>query len=58
METKTKKTNGTLDEAIYQKYIQPTQRVRKPCVGSEFELPIVNLSGQAVDFDAVHKLNL
>ncbi len=56
METKTKKTNETLDEAIYEKYIKPTQRVCKPCVGSEFELPIVNLSGQAVDFDAVHRL--
>ena len=51
-----KKTPQTLDEAIYEKYIKPTQRVRKPCVGSEFELPIVNLSGKAVDFDAVHRL--
>lgn len=45
-----------LDKAIYEKYIIPTQRTRKPCVGTEFELPIVNLSGEAVDFDAVHEV--
>lgn len=45
-----------LDEALYRKYIKPTQRRRQPYVGVEFELPVVNLGGQAVDFAAVHAL--
>lgn len=45
-----------LDEALYRKYIKPTQRKRKPYVGIEFELPVVNLTGQAVDFSVVHAL--
>lgn len=45
-----------LDEALYRKYIKPTRRKRRPYVGVEFELPVVNLSGQAVDFAAVHAL--
>ena len=49
-----KAASEKLDEAIYEKYIRPTQRKRKPCVGTEFELPIVNLSGKAVDFEVVH----
>ena len=43
-------------EAIYQKYITPTQRKANDYVGVEFELPIVNLKKQAVDFDVVHAL--
>ena len=54
MESKNITTSEKLDEAIYEKYIRPTQRKRKPCVGTEFELPIVNLSGKAVDFEVVH----
>ena len=54
MESKNITTSEKLDEAIYDKYIKPTQRKRKPCVGTEFELPVVNLSGEAVDFDIVH----
>lgn len=46
----------TLDEAIYNKYIKPTERKRGRYVGLEFELPIVNLDKRAVDFDVVHKL--
>ena len=49
-----KAASEKLDEAIYEKYIRPTQRKRKPCVGTEYELPIVNLSGKAVDFEVVH----
>lgn len=45
-----------LDAAIYRKYIQPTQRKRMPYVGVEFELPIVNLRHEPVDFGVVHAL--
>ncbi len=48
--------NQEIKNAIYQKYIEPTKRKRKNYVGVEFELPIVNLDKQAVDFDSVHKL--
>ena len=54
METSGINTTEKLNEAIYDKYIRPTQRARRPCVGTEYELPIVNLNGQAVDFDVVH----
>ena len=46
----------TLAEAIYNKYILPTKRKRKPYVGVEFELPIVNLNREPVDFQVVHRL--
>lgn len=45
-----------LDEAIYTKYIRPIERKPDRFVGPEFELPIVNLSKQAVDFGVVHSL--
>ena len=45
-----------IKNAIYKKYIVPTQRKRKDYVGVEFELPIVNLNKKAVDFSVVHKL--
>ena len=45
-----------LDEALYEKYIRPTQRPRSSLVGVEFELPVVNLSGQAVSFRTVHEM--
>lgn len=45
-----------IKNAIYKKYIIPTQRKRKDYVGVEFELPIVNLNKKAVDFSVVHKL--
>lgn len=51
-----KLVENQLDEALYRKYIQPTQRKRNSYVGVEFELPIVNLAGQAVDFSVVHDL--
>lgn len=45
-----------LNQAIYQKYIYPTKRKRKPYVGVEFELPIVNLKKCSVDFSVIHRL--
>ncbi len=49
-------TQTALEEAIYQKYIQPIQRPRTGLVGVELELPIVNLRKAAVDFEVVHGL--
>ena len=46
----------SLDEAIYKKYVCPIQRPRKLSVGVEFELPIVNLERNPVDFAVVHAL--
>ncbi|MBR1704439.1 MAG: glutamylcysteine synthetase [Clostridia bacterium] len=41
---------------IYDKYIAPTERPKKGYAGIEFELPIVNLRKQPVDFSVVHNL--
>ena len=38
-----------LDEALYDKYIAPTDRPVTANVGIEIELPVVDLSGKAVD---------
>ena len=35
-------TTTQLDEALYRRYIMPTQRPRKRYVGVELEYPIVN----------------
>ncbi len=51
-----RETLEQLDAAIYRKYWKPTQRQRKPYVGVEFELPIVNLANGPVDFSVVHAL--
>lgn len=45
-------SNSQLDEAIYQKYISPTEREPGRYVGPEFEFPIVNLSKKPVDIPA------
>jgi gamma-glutamylcysteine synthetase len=49
-------TDATLLQAIEAKYITPTRRTAKKLVGIEFEFPIVNLQGEAVQFDIVHAL--
>ena len=49
-------TTTQLDEALYRRYILPTQRPRKRYVGVELEYPVVNLSGAAVNFQIVHHL--
>ena len=55
--------DAELREAIYQKYIRPTERKAKPVAGVELEYPIVNLKNiglsevtEPVDFGVVHKL--
>ena len=41
--------NEVIRKAIYDKYIAPTRRERPDYIGVEIEMPVVNLSGQAVD---------
>lgn len=41
---------------LYQKYIEPTKPKRERYIGVEFEMPIVDLTGKAVDFGVVHAL--
>ena len=45
-----------LEEKIYDRYIRPTRRKAGKVVGVEIEMPIVNLTGDAVDFNVVHNL--
>lgn len=46
-----------LREYLYQKYILPTERKAGQGVGIEFELPIVNLRKEAVDFELIHRMS-
>ena len=55
-------TEKELSEAIYAKYIKPTERAAGKLVGVELEYPIVNLKDatqdqimRPVDFDVVHR---
>lgn len=48
-------TEQNLKEAVWKKYIRPTERASKHVSGLEFEFPIVNLTGGAVDFEVVHR---
>lgn len=49
-------SNSLLDEAIYKKYIVPTERTPKRYVGPEFEFPIVNLAKKPVDIPASQEI--
>lgn len=46
----------TLKEALYQKYIAPTERPAGKYVGVELEYPLVNLSSCPVDIPAVQEI--
>ena len=46
----------TLDEAIYNKYVLPTERPAGRHVGPEFEFPIVNLGKKPVDLDSAQEV--
>ncbi len=41
---------------LYDRYIRPTEDKKDSFIGVEIEMPIVNLNGEAVDFDTVHLL--
>lgn len=45
-----------LNEAIYQRYIQPTKRKKTRAVGLEFEFPIMNAEHKPVDFSVIHQM--
>ncbi len=49
-------SNDALTRSVYQRYIQPTQRKKRPFVGVELEFPVVNLNKEPVDFAVVHRL--
>ena len=42
-----------LDDALYNKYIAPTEKERSSSIGIEIEMPVADLSGNAVDEAAV-----
>ena len=46
--------NHDIEEAIYKKYIAPTQKKRGEYIGIEIEMPIVNLSNQPVIESVAH----
>lgn len=41
---------------LYARYIKPTEDKKNNYIGVEIEMPIVNLNGEAVDFDVIHRL--
>ena len=45
-----------IKQLLFDRYIKPTKRERKCCIGIEIEMPIVNLNKEAVDFDNVHSI--
>ena len=49
-------TKQELKQKLYERYIQPTEQKNHTYVGIEIEMPIVNLSYNAVDFEVVHRL--
>ncbi len=49
-------TGQELKQLIYNKYIRPTENKTETFIGTEIEMPIVNLQHRAVDFEVVHKL--
>lgn len=38
-------------EALYKRYIEPTEKNKENYIGIEIEMPVVNLSGEPTDFD-------
>ncbi|MBQ9061099.1 MAG: glutamylcysteine synthetase [Firmicutes bacterium] len=49
-------TRKDIDEELYRRYIIPTKKERREHIGVEFELPIVNLNKEPVDFEVVHRM--
>ena len=48
--------NDSLAQAIYQKYIVPTERQPQKYIGVELEYPLVNLSRKPVNIPAVQEI--
>ena len=49
-------TDYNLKEALYSRFIVPTIGKTDDYIGVETELPVVDLSGKAVDYGAVHRM--
>lgn len=45
-------TREEIKNELYQKYIRPTERVKKEFIGIEVEMPIAKLDGTATDYQA------
>ena len=48
--------NEIIRKALYNRYIEPTKKKTEKYIGVEIEMPIVNLSKGAVDFNIVHSV--
>ena len=48
-------SNDQIRNKLYEEFIKPTNQ-KKNFIGIEIEIPIINLSKEAVDFDVVHKI--
>ncbi len=47
-----------IDKAIYEKYIVPTKHKTGYMIGIEFEIPILNMSQEKIDFSVIQKVVL
>ena len=45
-----------IDKAIYEKYIVPTKHKTGYMIGIEFEIPILNMSQEKIDFSVIQKV--
>ena len=45
-----------LKEALYNRYIVPTTKKKENYIGIEIEMPVVNLTGRATDFDVTRSV--
>ena len=43
-------------QQLHNRYIEPTKPERPKYIGVEIEIPVVNLSKNAVDFAVIHKV--
>lgn len=43
-------------QQLHRRYIEPTKAKREKYIGVEIEMPIVNLSKNAVDFEVIHEI--
>ena len=45
-----------IKQKLHNRYIEPTKPKRPKYIGIEIEMPVVNLSKKAVDFQVIHKV--
>lgn len=49
-------TRDEVEREIYRRYIEPAKKKKEQYAGVEFELPIVNMNKEAVDFTVIHRM--